>query len=554
MGGGMGGMGGGMGMFNLPPNFKLPGNNNVLPNPGANGMFSVPDELNLTAAGSVEKSDSDNDTAIQLEIGEGEDAVAAWDKYFAGNQPSEKAVRDAVRRLMKERKFDQIVALIQSALRHEQAQPWMYEALALAMQAAGQPAEEIERALMSAVDFAGGAVDLMFIGLYLEKSGFDRRALEIFRQAAKLQPHRPEPYLAGLKAAQRLDDLEAIQWATVGILSHAWPAEQEMIWTNAMRVASATLQRLKDEKRLTAAKAFEKALDGAVARDCIVVVSWTGDADIDLLVEEPAGTVCSLRNPRTTAGGVLLGDNFSHLTQDIAGSFSEVYVCPQGFSGDYRMLVRRVWGSVTAGKVTVDVVTHFRTPQEKRISKNIPLNDGEALVKFDLAEGRRTEPLQEQQVANAAAGQIALRQQILAQQFAAAVDPGSLASLSQSRSGGGNGNGLSFIPVVNGGAVGYQPVIITLPEGANLMAMAVISADRRYVRVSPSPMFSGIAEVNTFNFASGESGQSGGGTGGQGFGGLSGGGGGFGGTGGFGGGGGGGGFGGGGGGGFGGGF
>jgi hypothetical protein len=99
---------------------------------------------------------------------------------------------------------------------------------------------------------------------------------------------------------------------------------------------------------------------------------------------------------------------------------------------------------------------------------------------------------------------------------------------------------------VRGGAVGYQPVISILPEGTSLFTMAVISADRRYVRITPSPMISAIGEVSTFNYASGTSGTSGqggqGGLGGGG-GGFGGGGGGFGGGGGgFGGGGGGGGF------------
>jgi len=46
-------------------------------------------------------------------------------------------------------------------------------------------------------------------------------------------------------------------------------------------------------------------------------------------------------------------------------------------------------------------------------------------------------------------------------------------------------------------------VIITLPEGANFSTTAVISADRRYVRVSPAPTFSLVSEVSTFNFVTG---------------------------------------------------
>ena len=55
------------------------------------------------------------------------------------------------------------------------------------------------------------------------------------------------------------------------------------------------------------------------------------------------------------------------------------------------------------------------------------------------------------------------------------------------------------------GAVGYQPIIITLPEGANLAANAVVSADRRYVRVSAVPLFSSITKVTTFNYVAGTS-------------------------------------------------
>jgi len=82
--------------------------------------------------------------------------------------------------------------------------------------------------------------------------------------------------------------------------------------------------------------------------------------------------------------------------------------------------------------------------------------------------------------------------------------------------------------------VGYQPIITVIPSGTMLRATAVISGDRRYVRVTASPFFSDILAVDTFNFVSGaasNNGAGGGGAGGGGFGG--GGGGGFGGGGAF---------------------
>ena len=112
------------------------------------------------------------------------------------------AVRDAVRRLMNQQKFDHVIALIGAALRHRQAQPWMYEALALALDAAGRPKAEIERAVMSAVDFVDNTADLMYIGAYLSQIGLNQRALQVYRQAAAIDPIRPEPYMLALAGSR----------------------------------------------------------------------------------------------------------------------------------------------------------------------------------------------------------------------------------------------------------------------------------------------------------------------------------------------------------------
>jgi len=248
----------------------------------------------------------------------------------------------------------------------------------------------------------------------------------------------------------------------------------------------------------------------------VIVISWPGDADVDLQVEEPASTVCSSRNPRTTSGGTLLTNSNKGRDKKTNSMTTEEYVCPQGFDGSYRALVRRAWGKLPTGKVTVDVYTHYKGPDQKQVvHKQIPLTNDEALIVFDLKGGRRAEPLEDHQVANAVAKQVAVGNQILAQQLGG-NNGAAVASLLRSRGvplvaagPGDNGGGPNlFFP---GGAVGYQPVIQTLPSGANMSSNAVVSADRRYVRITPLPIFSGIGEVNTFNFVSGDSGTSGGG-------------------------------------------
>ena len=58
----------------------------------------------------------------------------------------------------------------------------------------------------------------------------------------------------------------------------------------------------------------------------------------------------------------------------------------------------------------------------------------------------------------------------------------------------------SVIPVVGDFAVAQQPVILVLAEGTQLSVQAVVSSDRRFVRLTMMPMFSQIGDVDTFTF------------------------------------------------------
>jgi len=59
---------------------------------------------------------------------------------------------------------------------------------------------------------------------------------------------------------------------------------------------------------------------------------------------------------------------------------------------------------------------------------------------------------------------------------------------------------ISVIPVVGDFAAAQQPVIVVLSEGTSMTVQAVVSADRRFVRLTVVPFFSTIGEVNTFTF------------------------------------------------------
>jgi general secretion pathway protein D len=59
---------------------------------------------------------------------------------------------------------------------------------------------------------------------------------------------------------------------------------------------------------------------------------------------------------------------------------------------------------------------------------------------------------------------------------------------------------ISVIPVVGDFAAAQQPVIVVLSEGTFMTVQAVVSADRRFVRLTVVPFFSKIGDVKTFTF------------------------------------------------------
>ncbi|MFV2066544.1 MAG: hypothetical protein ACC645_06150, partial [Pirellulales bacterium] len=427
-----------------------------------------------------------------------------WNDYFAKHHPKQEVVRQTARAMIEGRKFDQVIPLTQAALQQGQGQAWMFETMGLAMQLDGRPKREIERAMMSAVDLSDSVDNLMYIAGYLARIGLDKRAVQLAQQVAKLESFRPDPYVLGLRIAERTGDDAAMQWATAGVLGQAWPHKQAHLKRKAMRHAKALLEQLRRSGKKDQAQAYQQQLDAAMVRDCVVRVSWTGEADIDLLVEEPNGTICSLREPRTSGGGVMLGDGYSRHDQSTSDANSEVYVCPRGFSGTYRVLLRRVWGSVTANRVTVDVYTNYRSKQMQHERQQIPLADDEAVVIFDLKQSRRQEPVAEEQIAHAVEKQKILNHAILAQQLSALSDP--------RVTPGQRAVPVGLTPLIAGSAVGFQPIIITLPEGTNFSVTGVISADRRYVRVTPTLIISSIPSVSTFTFAGTAQSTGGGGT------------------------------------------
>ena len=134
-GGGGGGFGGGGGGFG--------GGGGGGQGGGGGGFFSVPDTnpsavADLTLSKATAKANSKKSSATaSIKIDQSQSPAVFWDQCFA-KPCDQSAVRQTARELMKDKNLDQLIAMIEAALRHGQPQSWMYESLGIAMELDGR--------------------------------------------------------------------------------------------------------------------------------------------------------------------------------------------------------------------------------------------------------------------------------------------------------------------------------------------------------------------------------------------------------------------------------
>lgn len=436
------------------------------------------------------RAPSTSETAAPFPDWKTSQASQIWPEYFRANQPSAPSVQALIIQLHGAEQHEHVIWAIQSALISGQAQPWMYEVLALSMELAGRPREDIERVVLSLSDFGGADFDsMMYSAAYLIR--FERRAaaLGMYQQASRLAPERAEPYVLALKHARAERDAAAVGWAASGILRFAWTRDYTELHREAENAALEAEQWLRRAGDAAAADELKATVAQAQQRDLILRLSWSGNADLDLIVEEPAGTVCSFENRDSPGGGVLTHDGYG----PTAANCYEEYICAFGFRGDYRVRVVQSWGNPVGGRATLTMIRYAGTPQEETRTQAIVLNAADAAIPISLDDGRRTglkvvSTFDLRTQFNAAA-----LVERLPERTDDAVRQAALDEYEESRKRSSR----------RAAAVGYNPVVQIIPDGTQLTAGAVVSADRRYVRINAMPVFSEIIDVFTFTFING---------------------------------------------------
>jgi tetratricopeptide (TPR) repeat protein len=266
--------------------------------------------------------------------------------------------------------------------------PWVFEALAVALEASGGAKEEIRRARLSgiALDPTDAQGFMSAARAMADRGQFDR-ALAFCKQAAQLEPADYHSYEVALAYAENAKDAKAMEWAVGNLVSQDWPVDNLLIQGNAQKRLGSLAATLKSEKRGQEADSLETALARLNQRDMIMRLEWdTLEKDVcelELKVKEPSSSVCNLDQKQSPGGGVMIGYN-------LLKTPSCQYVAAQAFSGEYEVTVTRLYGRPLNNRARLIVTANAGTKDEVRRVEIVQL-DKTTTFKVKLKDGRRTE-------------------------------------------------------------------------------------------------------------------------------------------------------------------
>jgi tetratricopeptide (TPR) repeat protein len=408
--------------------------------------------------------------------------------------------------LVMNKKFDHAAEFLKANLRQGiVVEPWVYQSLAIALRTSGGSTEDIERAEVSSADMepkdAQGYLQAAQALGQDEKHGL---ALAFCRQAALLEPGTPHAYSDALNYAELGRDAKAMEWAAGNLLRHDWPVNNKKLQDRATQKIESLVKLLDQDGRKEESERLRNAIADRKRRDLVVKLRWQGEADLDLKVVEPTGSVCSPLNRQTVGGGVLIGDSLADMT-------GETYLAAEAFSGDYEVEIEKVWGHPLNGKAQLCIIRHQGTPDEMEQLVTVELKSRTSnRIKVKVEEGRRKEtafvpPRQSQQEPEQTPSAPRNPDKVL-HQLRALADP-EITGVERGLIGGMATSGRPVLPSqIASGKVQpkenertlYQTRVKPFVQNSmDVTAQAVISADRRTVRLSMTPVFNGVTGFQT---------------------------------------------------------
>jgi len=422
------------------------------------------------------------------------DPKKVWQDHMAQGHFKPRQVIATVEVLSCCHKFDEVVELLKADLRHGVlTHACVYDALATALEGSGASIEEVERVRLSKIDLdPENADNFIDVARSLADMGRHDRALEYCKRASALELNSVEPYRQALNMTNKAGAAgnDTVIWAAGNLLEREWGAEAPVYHQMAKSALEQVAMKLEADGRKPEADRIRLTYKRNRERDLVIELVWADQADLDLTVAEPVGTVCSVRTPRTPAGG--------HWTGDRLGNTTENYVAAKAFNGSYEVKVHRVWGESMGNKATVKVIKHQGTPNESVEFHTVMFDsNGDAIVKVQMADGRRTEsesvpveatvkrlPVNRGQTQD----EIYSMLRSMSDPMLAAARPGMKAG--SSATGSLNNTARSQLRMESGVELSHQTKVSpALTSGIDLLTSTTISPDRLTMKVSLTPTF-----------------------------------------------------------------
>jgi len=291
--------------------------------------------------------------------------------------------------LMEQEEYEAAAELLKAGLRKGlTTETWTHEALAIALQLSQASPEEVLRAHLSAADLEPQEPRtlLQAAQALAQAKKFDL-AVAFCKRAAEVAPYEPLAYANALAYARQAPqiDTDAVLWASRHLLRQEWAADDHNYHQQARQQLEGLLTQIppQDPRR----EQLQRLLQEQTQRDLVIELLWQGPADLDLVVEEPCGSVCSPLQPRSVGGGILRGDR---LEQSPDGDRSEIYIASSAFPGTYRIRVRTAFGQAIGRRATVKVTQYQGTPRQTVSLHEVDLTRHEPVI-VTLERGSRTE-------------------------------------------------------------------------------------------------------------------------------------------------------------------
>lgn len=318
------------------------------------------------------------------------DPYAYWNEYFRKHDESSTQLRETLALLNRSGKFSEVHAALRGYLtqRPKNRESWMYVAYAIATEEVKGRPEDVKTSLNYAADMAlrshnpndlVRAADQLFI-----RGHFDRVGKLLDEAAAKV-PHRAEPLVMSINLAQKTRDPKRMAESVDRLLSLGWPGNDSYFRLEARKQTEELAATLREEQRTDEAATLLASLPAAEARDVFIRLTWDGDADFDLIVQEPLGAQAQYSMPRTVFGGSILKNGYGKNAE-------ETYACPRGFDGDYTVRIQTVYTNPQKPptRLTLEAITHEGTPEEHKQTVRLVPDDPKAKpVVVHLSGGRR---------------------------------------------------------------------------------------------------------------------------------------------------------------------